>query len=141
MGTEYNGLPADADDAETRTIPVIEERLLTGTRRIDTGAVRIEKHVTREEVSVDAATSSEEVVVERKEINQYVDVAPPAVRQEGDMTIISVVKEVLVVEKRLMLVEELHITKRLQNDVQTISEVLRKEEVTVTRTTPGMDIS
>jgi len=74
--------------------------------------------------------------VERKEINRYVDTAPPAIRQEGDVTIISVMKEVLVVEKRLMLVEEVHITKQQQQTPQHFSETLRKEQISVSRNHP-----
>ncbi|RYE18527.1 MAG: DUF2382 domain-containing protein [Sphingobacteriaceae bacterium] len=62
----------------------------------------------------------------------YVATVPP-VRVEGDTTIISVVKEVLVVEKRLMLVEEIHLSKNRTETLTTVNETLRKEEVEINR--------
>ncbi|MCF2488589.1 YsnF/AvaK domain-containing protein [Dyadobacter sp. CY347] len=125
---------------ETQKIPVIEEKLMISSKLIETGTVSVSKKVLEEEVFVDATVTSDVLTVERKEINQYVDSAPPAVRQEGDVTIFSVVKEVLVVEKRLMLVEEIHITKHQDQDQKTFSQILRKEEVTVCRDASGMEI-
>ena len=120
-------------------IPVIQEELLVGKKMVETGKVYISKKVYEEEFIQNEPVTSEEVIVERKEINQYIDVAPPAVRQEGDITIISVIKEVLVVEKRLMLVEELHIKKHIKTDSAVIKEILRKEEINVTRNISGTD--
>ena len=120
-------------------IPVIQEELLVGKKMVETGKVYISKKVYEEEFIQNEPVTSEEVIVERKEINQYIDVAPPAVRQEGDITIISVIKEVLVVEKRLMLVEELHIKKHKRTDSAMIKEILRKEEINVTRNISGTD--
>jgi stress response protein YsnF len=58
----------------------------------------------------------------------------PSVRQEGDVTIIPVVEEILVVERRLVLKEEVHIrriktTERHQEQIK-----LRRQEATVSRT-------
>jgi stress response protein YsnF len=59
-------------------------------------------------------------------INRIVTEALP-VRYEGDTTIISLLEEVLVVEKRLMLREEVHI-KRVHKEVHKPQEVLLREE-------------
>jgi uncharacterized protein (TIGR02271 family) len=114
-------------------IPVIEEQLQIGKVWQETGRVQISKSVTEEAVDFSMPVSQEEVIMERKTINQYVDVAPPASRYEGDTLIIPVIKEVLVVEKKLMLVEELHISKRKTEQVLTGTEVLRKESVNIVR--------
>jgi uncharacterized protein (TIGR02271 family) len=124
---------------QTLKIPVIEERLVTGTERVETGRVQISKKVTEEEAFYEGIITSEEVEVERKEMNRYVDSVPEAVRQEGDVTIISVLKEVLVVEKKMMLVEEIHIKKRRSEINKTFTETLRKEEVTISRSASGTD--
>jgi uncharacterized protein (TIGR02271 family) len=78
-------------------------------------------------------------MVERIPINQYVDSAPQATRQEGDVTIISVVKEVLVVEKRLMLVEEIRLTRQKTQENKEFTATLRKEEISVERTVSGTE--
>lgn len=132
-------MPDQLSAGQTRVIPVIQEELTVEKKTIETGNVRISKKVHEEESVMDVLTTSEEVIVEKKEINQYIDVAPPAIRQEGNVTIISVVKEVLIVEKRLMLVEELHVTKLKTTDSTVIRETLRKEEIEITRSIPGTD--
>jgi uncharacterized protein (TIGR02271 family) len=80
-------------------------------------------------------TIQEEVNVERIPINQYV-ATPPAVRYEGDTMIMPILQEVLVVEKRLLLVEEVRITKT-QTETRTPQQVtLRKEEIHLQRVAP-----
>jgi len=121
-------------DTQPSIIPVIEERLNIGKVWQETGRVQISKTVTEEAVDFRVPVSQEEVIMERKTINQYVDIAPAASRYEGDTLIIPVLKEVLVVEKKLLLVEELHISKRKTEQVVTGSDVLRKESVSVNKT-------
>lgn len=122
---------------ENKTIPVIEEKLNVGKRTIETGRFHISKKVFEEEASEDVSVVEENINVERREINQYVDSPPPAVREDGDTTIISVLKEVLVVEKKIMLVEELHITKHKTENSVPVKETLRKEEVKITKSEDG----
>lgn len=127
-----NGQNLDQEEALTSKIALVEERLKIDVRQVETGTVQIHKKVVSEEVTQEVPVVSEEVLVERKPINQYIENAP-AVRVEGDTTIISVVKEVLVVEKRLMLVEELHITKTQIASTTTVTETLRKEMIEINR--------
>jgi stress response protein YsnF len=63
-------------------------------------------------------------------IERLVEEAIP-VRYEGDTMIVSVLEEVLVVEKRLMLKEELHIRKRRVERHQPQCVTLRHEEARV----------
>lgn len=118
-------------------IPVIEEQLHINTVWQETGRVQVSKTVTEEAVDFNLPVTQEEVIMERKPINQYVETAPAASRYEGDTLIIPVIKEVLVVEKKLMLVEELHISKRKSEHLVSGTEILRKESVEVTRTKSG----
>lgn len=117
---------------EVNLIPVIEEQLQVEKRVVETGRLFVNKTVFEEEETVDVSLVSEVLRVDRVPVNQYVD-TPPAVRYEGDTTIFPVLKEVLVTEKRLLLVEEVHITKQqtTANDTQRV--MLRREEVTVQR--------
>ncbi|OON68659.1 YsnF/AvaK domain-containing protein [Hymenobacter sp. CRA2] len=114
-------------------IPVIEEQLRVGTEVVETGRVRVTKQVHEEHHDITAPTVREEIEVQRVPINQYVDVAPPAVRQEGDTTIMPVLREVLVVEKRILFVEEVRITKRQVHAETTQPVTLRQEEIIVER--------
>lgn len=127
-----NGQNIDPEEALTSKIALVEERLKIDVRQVETGTVQVYKKVVSEEVTQEVPVVSEEIQVEHKPINQYVESAP-AVRVDGDTTIISVVKEVLVVEKRLMLVEELHITKTQIASTTTVTETLRKETIEINR--------
>ncbi len=127
-----NGQNTDQEEALTSKIALVEERLKVGVQLVETGTVQVHKKVITEEVTQEVPVVSEEIKVEHKPINQYIENVP-AIRVEGDTTIISVVKEVLVVEKRLMLVEELHLTKTQIASTATVTETLRKETIEINR--------
>jgi len=96
---------------EEEVIPLVEERAIVSKRRVETGRVRVHTSVEQRQEMVRAELVRDEVLVERVPIGRQVD-AVPDVRQEGEVTIMPVVEEVLVVEKRLMLVEEIHLRRR-----------------------------
>lgn len=114
-------------------IPVVEENVRIGKEVVETGSVRLTKRVNQEEIWVDVPVAREELHVERVPINQYVDTAPEPVRYEGDTMIVPILKEEVVVQKRLVLVEEVRVTRRrIETNVpQQVS--LRKEEIQVDR--------
>ena len=76
----------------------------------------------------------EQYDVERVPVNQVVDTPPPAMRYEGDTTIIPVLREVLVVQKRYEITEEIRITRRRTENTETQNISLRKENVHIERT-------
>jgi uncharacterized protein (TIGR02271 family) len=121
----------DDSSATTSTIPVMEEFLQVEKRNVTTGTVRIDKKIKEEKVDLDVPVEREELKVERVPKNQYIEGTPPAFRQEGNTTIIPVLREV--VEKRLLLVEELRLTKRKVKGKEKKTVNLRKEVVTVER--------
>lgn len=118
---------------ESLSVPVIEEKIIIDKKTEETGRVRIQKKVHETEETIEIPVSTEELEVERVAVNQYIDTPPPAIRHEGNTTIIPVLQEVTVVEKRLLLVEEVRITKKVVDTATTQRVPLRKEEVTVTR--------
>lgn len=120
------------NESQPVIIPVTEEQIQIGREVVETGIVRIAKRVIEETQTVEVPTVREDVVVERVTINQYVDV-PPVTRYEGDTTIIPVVREVVVTEKKMLLVEEVRVTKRRTTETNSQEVTLRKEEVTVER--------
>jgi uncharacterized protein (TIGR02271 family) len=125
---------AAAGEAGTATItlPVIEERARVEKRQVVTGRVRVTKLVREHEEVLDEPLFSEEVEVTRVPLDRWVD-APMSVRQAGDTLIIPVLEEVVVIEKRLRLKEEVHVTRRRRESRQPRRVVLRSEEVTVDR--------
>ena len=120
--------------AETEKIQVLEEKVEVSKRVVEKAKVRLSKKIKEKTESYDIPLSSEEIVVKRVPKNEMVDKAPPGVRYEGNIMIIPVLKEVAVIEKRLMLVEEIHVTKHKSETTQTRQVVVRKEEVQVERT-------
>jgi uncharacterized protein (TIGR02271 family) len=113
-------------------LPVLAEALDVRTRPVETGRVRIHKTVQAREVLVDEPLLREEVIIERVPVNRVVE-GPIPVRYEGDTMILSLLEEVLVVETRLLLKEELHLTKRRTETHQPACVTLRREEVTIER--------
>ena len=111
-------------------VPVVEEELQVGRRRIEAGGVRLTKKVHEREEVVDEPLLREEVEVERVPVNRVVD-GPVEVRHEGDVMIVPVLEEVLVTEKRLVLKEELRITRRRVEARDPQRVTLRSEEVSV----------
>jgi uncharacterized protein (TIGR02271 family) len=121
-------------------LPVIEETLDVHTTPVEKGRVRIRKMVHEREELVDPPLLRDEVVVERVPINRVVE-GPIPVRSEGDTLIIPLFEEVLVVERRLLLKEEVHLTKRRVETHTPQRVTLRREEAIVERITPEGDKS
>jgi len=103
------------NELEEVVIPVIEEEVVAGARPVKTGAVRVDKHVERRIRRIDTPLLHEEVDVRHVAINRVV-AEMPAVRRKGDTVIVPVVEEELVVTKRLILKEEIHLVKKRTKD-------------------------
>jgi stress response protein YsnF len=117
-------------------VPVTEEVLSVGTRTVDTGrGVRVHKTVHTQSVTIDETLAHDELDVRHVAIGRTLDQGEttPTTRHEGDTLIIPVLEEVLVVERRLRLKEELHITRvrREEPFVQTV--MLKTDQVSVER--------
>ena len=113
---------------ESIVVPVIREEVHVGTRVIERGGVRVHKRVEEREEVVEQPVFHEEVSVERIAIGRPIDEVVSS-RQEGDTLIIPVLEEMLVVERRLVLKEEVRITKRRTQETERASVILREEHV------------
>ena len=140
VNNNLNAGNANTGPTEARTIPIIQEQVQINKEVVESGTVRISKNVHEVEEMYNIPISYEEHEVQRVTLNQYVDNAPPAIRYEGDTMIIPILREEVVVQKRIVLVEEVHITKRqVEKTIQQPVNLL-KEELTVeriTRTNPN----
>jgi uncharacterized protein (TIGR02271 family) len=119
-------------DLATKIVPVIEEQIQVEKQVVDQGGYRLSKKVSIRHETVDEPLISRSVQVERRPVGRLLPTmqSPPA-RHEGTTLIISVVEEVLVTEKRLMLKEEIHVT---QTDVtvhKPVNVALRSEEILI----------
>ena len=121
-------------DEAVRRIPVIEESLHVAKEVVDRGGYRINKRVETREELVDELLKSEHVEIERRKINTAIaDDAIPQMRQEGDTLIVPVIEEMLITVKRLVLVEEVRITRTQTTQRKPQTYTLRKEHIEVER--------
>ena len=126
--------PRTSRSEETRVIPLVEEELSVGKREVERSRVRVHVLVDEHEEVVRQELARDEVTIERIPQNvRLTDI--PQMRTEGTTTIIPVVEEVIVTEKMLMLVEEIHIHRRVTTQVHDIPVLLRSEHAEIERET------
>jgi uncharacterized protein (TIGR02271 family) len=106
-------------------IPVLAEELVIDKKPVQTGGVRVNRRVVEHDETIEVPLIKEHVDVRRVVIDREID-GPLPVRREGETTVIPIVEEVLVVEKRYRLKEEIHVTRSRR-------EELHREQVTVRR--------
>jgi uncharacterized protein (TIGR02271 family) len=112
------------------TIPLAAETARIGKRVVETGRTVIHKTVSERDEVVEALLERNDVSVERVTIGRVV-AEPPASRQEGDTWVIPVLEERLVVEKQLVLKEELRIRTAVSQEAFQQTVRLREEHVEV----------
>ncbi len=122
---------SDAQTEETM-VPVIAEELIVTKRQVPTGGIRVHKIVREHEEVVAMPLLKDHVDIRRVVINRDVD-GPIPIRHEGETMIVPVVEEVIVVEKRMRLKEELHITRRTTEEHSEQTVTLQREEAVIER--------
>jgi uncharacterized protein (TIGR02271 family) len=122
----------DHELGESVVVPVAEERLRIDKRLVTTGVVTVEKRVRTEPVHLEEVLSHEELDVQRVAVDKFVDEAPQPYA-DGDTWVLPIVEEVLVVERRLRVREELRITRRVASRTEVQDLERRIEEVEVHR--------
>ena len=89
-------------------ITLAREELRVERRTVDRGGVRIHVSVQEREEALDVLLHEQDVEVERVPVGRTVE-SVPETRQEGDILVVPVVEEILIVERRLVLKEEIRI--------------------------------
>ena len=111
-------------------IPVVRETARVVKRAVDRGSVRISKVVSEHEEDIDVSTLEDEIEIEHVARDQWLK-KPAKARREGDTLIVPVMEEVTVVEKRILLREEIYIRRKQVRKPKTEKVKLRKEEVRI----------
>jgi uncharacterized protein (TIGR02271 family) len=120
------------EERRPERLELVEERLEVGKREVERGRVVVRTRVdTREEIA-EAGLRQEEVSVERVQVGRPVEMPPP-VREEDGVVIVPVLEERLVVTTRLVLKEELRITRKSRTEIVREPVRLRSERAEVTR--------
>ncbi len=122
-GAQKNG------DATVK-IPLVREDVDVSKKIVETGIVRIRKIVREHEEVIDQALLCEQVEVTRVSINRVID-EPVATRYEGELLIVPVLEERVLIQKQWVLKEELHISRRSVTMHQPQRIVVRSEEAIV----------
>jgi len=117
--------------AGDKTIEVREEELRAHKHPVEAGEVRVRKEVTTEHKNVEVPVRREEVVVERHAVTgQH---ASSSDIRAGEEIRIPVMEEVVDVEKRAVVKEEVNVGKRVVQDTERVGGDVRKEHVRVER--------
>jgi uncharacterized protein (TIGR02271 family) len=117
---------------ESFRIPLASETLHVEKRQVLADRVRVKTETKLVEEQVTESLEQSEIEVSRVPIGREVEVAPE-VRVEGDTTIVPVLEEILVVEKRLFLKEEVRIKRIKTSETVEMPITLRKQQALVER--------
>jgi stress response protein YsnF len=110
--------------------------LTTSRNQIAGNIVRVTTVTREQEHFVDEELSQQHVEIERVPVGRQVD-AIPLVREEGDTTVLPVMEEVIVIERRLILKEEIRVTRVRSTERHRERVVLRKQDAVISRTEAG----
>ena len=117
------------------TIPkltLLAEEVAVRKETVETGRLRISKQTHAREALIDETLFEEHAEIERVPIGRQI-FEMPSIRHEGETTIVPIVEEVLHTERRLILKEEVRITRRRTNEQFRDQVTLRYQEAVITR--------
>jgi stress response protein YsnF len=130
------GSRTDADrpsnEAGEAVIPLLAEEIEVSKQIVETGRVQVARVTQEREQLIDELLAQQTAEIERVRIGQPVDTMP-AIREEGDTLVIPIVDEVLVVERRLFLKEEVRVRRVRSTQRHQETVTLRHHEAVVTR--------
>lgn len=121
-----------ADETERDFIPVVEETATVSTQRVVSGRVRIVTQTEEINHLLPTDLASVEVDVVRVPIDRRIDTIPDVVT-EGEVTIIPVVEERLIVTRELYLREEIHVRRIEHKETIDVPATTRRQTVQIER--------
>lgn len=130
--TEMSDEFTQTAESERLVIPVVEETARLSKRVVEKGKVQLKKVVEEKHETFTLPLLEEYVEVKRVPVNLTVD-KPVPVRSEGDTLIIPVHKEVLIIQKKFLVSEEIHVIKQQVETIHTEEVSLLQEKVVVNR--------
>ncbi len=130
---------AQRSDDDCKIVELAEEQAVVTKHKKLTGGLRVHTVIREDEAIIDEPLSTEQVEVDRVPLDRWVD-APIPVRQDGETTVITLHEQVIVVEKRLKAIEEVHLVRKrsMRSTPQRIT--LRREEAVIERLDPATDV-
>jgi uncharacterized protein (TIGR02271 family) len=122
----------ETKDKDQVVVPLHSEEVSIAKKRVVTGQVKIGTITKESEQLVEEILEHDHVEVGRTVIGKQVDKAP-VVREEGDTLIIPILEEILIVERRLLLKEEVRVRRVREKQPYQERVVVRKQEAVITR--------
>ena len=120
------------DDPDRDVLPLVEETVSLSKRTVSAGRVRIATRTEEVDHILPAELSSVEVDVVRVPVGRKIDVLPDVVI-EGELTIIPVVEERLVVTRELYLREEIHVRRIRRTETVDVPVTTRRQTAQIER--------
>jgi uncharacterized protein (TIGR02271 family) len=114
-------------------VPVVEEELQVGKRAVETGRVRVHTNITEVPVQEEIQLREEHVKVERRPVNRPASDADINKAIQNSSLEVTETQERAVVNKEPRVVEEVVISKDVDSHTETISETVRRTDVSVER--------
>jgi uncharacterized protein (TIGR02271 family) len=122
----------DPDKTGETVLPLLAEELAVSKQILETGRVQVSRVTHEREQLIDELLAHETVEIDRTPIGRQVETMP-SIKQEGDTIVIPIVEEVLVIERRLLLKEEVRVRRVRSTEIHQESVILRHHEAVVTR--------
>jgi uncharacterized protein (TIGR02271 family) len=133
MADNATSLTSPASNRNSVTFPLHEEKLRVGIKTVDTGkGIRANKSIVEHPATINETLLHDEVEIQHVPSDQIFSLGEaPGTRYEGDTLIVPVLEEVLIVEKRVRLKEELHIIKKKREEHHSKIVQLKSEEISI----------
>ena len=125
-GYNRQGVSSDSD----ATINRVQEELQVGKREVERGGVRVRSRIVERPVEETLRLREEHVRVERNPVNRPLADSDRAAFQDQDIELTERA-EVPVVNKEARVVEEIHISKDVDERQETIRDTVRNTEVDI----------
>ncbi len=124
----------DSDLTEEERIRLREERLEVDKEEVQTGEVNIRKETKHETKSIDVPVEKEEVIIERKPVaGADSEATDMDIDEETESFSIPIKEEKVEVRKKPVVTEEVEIRKERHEEVEEVTEDVRREELEVDR--------
>ena len=129
-GASTAGARQSADTEQV--LPVVEEELKVGKREVSRGGVRVVTRVSERPVEAEVRLREERVNVERRPVNRPVSDADTAAFTEDTIEMTETSEEA-VVAKQARVVEEVVVSKEVNERTETVRDRVRRTDVQIER--------
>ncbi len=120
------------DQPKDGVLHVIEEQASVTKRKVPGGRIRVSTETLSEDYTLPVDLESVETDVVRVPVDRQIDAVPDVVTR-GDVTIIPVVEERVVITRELWLREEIHVRRHTTHEVSDVAVTLRRQVANVER--------